>query len=430
MTEVIESKCCSSCRKEFSIDQFIGQRNTNITKTCKKCREINKIQDSKRDKQHRNEVARKNEAKPERKAVKAKWNEENYDKVAKKWMDYRQRKIETEGIEQYLKSNAEYAKKWRENNPEKQEIVNENKKNSKNLQYNVYSRNATLKNLDFTIKYDDYLNIVEHNCYYCGTLQEKGFNGIDRKDQTKGYILQNCVSCCKLCNYMKGSTSDDVFIKRAEHILTFQNKITGNLYPECFANHISASYSSYKSRAIKRNLEILITNDEYNDIIMNNCYLCGKTNNDIHTNGIDRIDNSKGYSIDNVKSCCGECNFMKKDYEIYDIIDKLLLIYENHKNVFFEDETEIIESTNDILLLDSNKSSILETSINNFVNSNTENNKHIVVNKNKKTKEQMREANRLYKQKQREKLKENYGDEEYKKLRANEIAELRKNKTT
>uniref|UniRef100_A0A6C0ASZ5 Uncharacterized protein n=1 Tax=viral metagenome TaxID=1070528 RepID=A0A6C0ASZ5_9ZZZZ len=72
MTEVLESKCCTSCRKEFPMDQFIGERHTAITKTCKNCREINKLRDSKRDKAHRNEIARKNEAKPERKAVKAK----------------------------------------------------------------------------------------------------------------------------------------------------------------------------------------------------------------------------------------------------------------------------------------------------------------------------------------------------------------------
>jgi len=398
MTEVLESKSCTTCHKEFPMDQFIGERHTAITKTCKNCREINKLRDAKRDKAHRNEIARKNEAKPERKAVKAKWNEENYDKVARKWMDYRQRKIETLGVEQYLKLNAEQAKKWRGNNPDKMAKANEDKKNDKENNYKIYKRNADIKNLTFTISYGDYVNIVEQNCYYCGIVQERGFNGIDRKDQTKGYILENCVSCCKMCNYLKGSTSDDVFIKRVEHILTFQNKIIGNLYPECFADHISVSYSSYKNRAIKKELEFLITNQDYHHIIMNNCYLCGKSNNDNHTNGIDRFDNMKGYLIDNLKSCCCECNYIKKDYEFDDIINKFILIYENHKN------NQCCE------------------------NALITNNNIIVRNSNKKSKEEMQEHFITQKKIKQGLLVEKYNDSEGIKRRAKEIAENRNKK--
>uniref|UniRef100_A0A6C0I5H7 Uncharacterized protein n=1 Tax=viral metagenome TaxID=1070528 RepID=A0A6C0I5H7_9ZZZZ len=459
----LDSKCCSSCCKEFPLEQFIGERHTAITKTCKKCREIGKICDNKRDKEHRNEVARKNDAKPENKAVKSKWKEENYEKVAKIWMDSRERQLENLGTEEYLKKQAENAKKWRENNPEKQEIVNENKKHSKKLQYNIYSRNAGVKNLEFTISYDDYVAIVEKSCYYCGILQEKGFNGIDRKDQTKGYILENCVSCCKLCNYMKGSTSNEVFIKRAEHILTFQNKISGNLYSECFANHKSACYSSYKSRALKKQLDFLITNEDYDKIINNNCYLCGKTNDDKHKNGIDRIDNSKGYFINNVKSCCGECNYMKNDYELDDIINKLLLIYKNHKDDDTENEYYNYDKTNTLknsIIYTNNVPENTSGTIEEISNENTvtkqqvyrekmikeygidyvrekqkekmrrlrSENKNIVKNENKKTNDEIKEAARLRKQKQRETLKEKYGDEEYKKIRAKEIAENRRKK--
>jgi hypothetical protein len=54
--------------------------------------------------------------------------------------------------------------------------------------------------------------------------------------------------------------------------------------------------------------------------------------------------------------------------------------------------------------------------------------KNIVKNTNKKTPEEKREIARIRKQKQRQKLKEKYGDEGYKKERAKELAEYRKNK--
>ena len=61
--EVINGeKICSVCCKNYSEDHFIGNRG-NITKTCKKCREDNKKQDEKRDKEHVNEIARVNSKK-------------------------------------------------------------------------------------------------------------------------------------------------------------------------------------------------------------------------------------------------------------------------------------------------------------------------------------------------------------------------------
>jgi GTP:adenosylcobinamide-phosphate guanylyltransferase len=55
-------------------------------------------------------------------------------------------------------------------------------------------------------------------------------------------------------------------------------------------------------------------------------------------------------------------------------------------------------------------------------------NKNIVTNTNKKTDEEKREEARLKKQRQRAELKERYCDEEYKKMRATELAAYRKNK--
>jgi len=54
--------------------------------------------------------------------------------------------------------------------------------------------------------------------------------------------------------------------------------------------------------------------------------------------------------------------------------------------------------------------------------------KNIVKNMNKKSTEEKREEARIRKQISRDKLKEKYGDEEYKKQRAKELADYRKSK--
>ena len=75
--EESKTKQCSTCKKIYEITDFIGVKG-NETKTCKHCREQNKKNDANRDKTHRNEVARKNDSKPERKLVKKTWNENNH----------------------------------------------------------------------------------------------------------------------------------------------------------------------------------------------------------------------------------------------------------------------------------------------------------------------------------------------------------------
>ena len=66
--------------------------------------------------------------------------------------------------------------------------------------------------------------------------------------------------------------------------------------------------------------------------------------------------------------------------------------------------------------------------IKNTENSKTKSNKRIVQNKQKKTKEEIHDAARIKKQKQRQALREKYGDEEYKKMKAKELAEYRAKK--
>jgi hypothetical protein len=397
-TPDISVKLCNTCGKEYDLSHFSGLK-TEITKTCSACREQNRIQDAKRDKEHRNELARIAETKPERKAVKQQWNENNPDKVVKKSLDYQHRLIETLGMEGYLKQKNENRRIWKENNPEKYQEMVERQKRDKQQQYNHYVRGAAERNIRFELTYEEYCDLVIQPCYYCDVIQGIGFNGIDKKYPQDGYVLDNSVSCCKMCNYSKGTLSDDVFIKRAEHILTYQAIVNGRLFPETFANHISGSYKVYRTGAIERNLEFVMSEEEYNDIVAQPCYLCGKQNTETHRNGVDRVDNKVGYISDNIKPCCGECNYMKKNFDLDALLDKYKLIYEKHKN-----RNDVEEATD---------------------NSSKSQNNIIVRYIDKKYVEMYKEHNKQKKQKRLDELKEKFADEEYRKMRAQEIAQQR-----
>lgn len=62
---------------------------------------------------------------------------------------------------------------------------------------------AKKRDLEWAIDYEDYVALIVQVCFYCqGALDECGA-GLDRKDNDLGYMVDNVVPCCSLCNYMK-----------------------------------------------------------------------------------------------------------------------------------------------------------------------------------------------------------------------------------
>lgn len=88
--------------------------------------------------------------------------------------------------------------------------------------YSQYKSHAKYNNRDFEINIEDFKNIVFSNCHYCGsapsnlTKSEKYggpfyYNGIDRKDTSKHYTLDNSLSCCIRCNVAKNNMGYEEF---------------------------------------------------------------------------------------------------------------------------------------------------------------------------------------------------------------------------
>lgn len=271
--EIIDGKKqCSDCFNFKPIEEY------SDTKRCKPCREKDIKQYKKRDKEHVNEIQRIASQKPERKAVKNEWVKANPEKVAFKNLNCR---------------NRDYP-----------------------------------GSIDLTK--EQFETIIKQPCYYCGIMQEKGFNGIDRMDSTKGYEIDNCVSCCTDCNMMKGAVDNITFIQRVEHILTHNSMLKdGKKYPDAFATHKGATMSMYKYNAEQRGYSFELSEEQYYKLILEDCYICGKRTDETHTNGVDRFDNEKGYTFHNSNACCGECNIMKKQMDYSVFMDKLKSIHEN-----------------------------------------------------------------------------------------------------
>jgi len=72
-----------------------------------------------------------------------------------------------------------------------------------------------------------------------------------------------------------------------------------------------------------RNIYWNLTFEQWSDMIQQSCHVCGASptlrEGKVHMmvgtrvpiNGLDRIDNSIGYTLNNVRPCCSTCNYMK-----------------------------------------------------------------------------------------------------------------------
>jgi hypothetical protein len=65
----------------------------------------------------------------------------------------------------------------------------------------TYRRNAKKREIKFELTIEDMKEYWQKPCYYCG---DKILTiGLDRVNSKIGYIKDNIVSCCPLCNWMK-----------------------------------------------------------------------------------------------------------------------------------------------------------------------------------------------------------------------------------
>jgi len=82
-------------------------------------------------------------------------------------------------------------------------------------------------------------------------------------------------------------------------------------------------YSTYVGCARDRKIEFKLTVEEFESFWQKDCSYC---NTPIATIGIDRIDSSIGYEINNVVPCCRMCNEMKLHYTLEEWLDKMYAI--------------------------------------------------------------------------------------------------------
>lgn len=112
-----------------------------------------------------------------------------------------------------------------------------NKASAKRKLLYTYKKAAENRKIRFELTPEEFFNICSKPCNYCGSNpcsitttsrdNDEAFtlihNGVDRVDNTVGYISDNCVSCCAQCNWFKGQLTLNQFLDHIKKIYEFKN---------------------------------------------------------------------------------------------------------------------------------------------------------------------------------------------------------------
>jgi hypothetical protein len=97
----------------------------------------------------------------------------------------------------------------------------------------TYKQNAKDNHREWGLTDSQFDVLIANPCLYCGLTKDEtstryrktkrkwiGFNGIDRVDSSLGYVGGNVVSCCSLCNFMKGAMDLDDFLSHIRRLFS------------------------------------------------------------------------------------------------------------------------------------------------------------------------------------------------------------------
>ncbi len=93
-----------------------------------------------------------------------------------------------------------------------------------------------------------------------------------------------------------------------------------------------------KANAAERGIEWELTDAQALEIMRQNCHYCGggfsnlsshpDFNGNFAYNGIDRVDNTKGYVTGNIVPCCKHCNIAKRDRTVGEFLEWIERVYQ------------------------------------------------------------------------------------------------------
>lgn len=335
----METKICKRCNENKNIENFkITQYKTKLKSgeikisncfklLCIKCDIINK--------------------KEKRKI----YYDNNKDEIYKKRLETpEKRKKFFETRKKYRKRTKNNRKLYDLNNKEK---IKEQKKiywknNFIKHLLDQYKNTDKNKNREFNLNEECVLNkLKEQNskCYHCGINLNTIYNenklsnlSVDRLDLKLGHINNNIVISCQFCNYGRNASNVDYFKDFINSIKT--NKIKNYNFDIDLKIFTQLRWRCYYTDNKKKIVDTITTEHikELYEKQNGKCAITGLPMMNVkqymfpYKMSVDRIDNLKGHTKDNVQLVCLAINYGKNRYTNEDVLAHIDKIKNTHNN--------------------------------------------------------------------------------------------------
>jgi hypothetical protein len=128
----------------------------------------------------------------------------------KEWMlKYKEILKQDEQLNLRFKEKCKTAtRKYKTKNSEKVKEKDREAHRTPKRRFGQAKRGANKRGFEFTLNLKEYSSLTQSNlkCYYnCGNFVPMSGIGLDRLDSSRGYVLNNVVPCCGICNATKNS---------------------------------------------------------------------------------------------------------------------------------------------------------------------------------------------------------------------------------
>ena len=136
------------------------------------------------------------------------------------------------------------------------------------------------------------------------------------------------------CGSHKVVSRNQLMMGKVRSCGCLQEELYAKMREDCIAKNtkpagvaaFNAHYNSYLQRSRDKKIVFELSQEQFRELSGRPCFYCGSPpelryvkeyyNGPCVTNGLDRVDNSRGYIADNVVACCAICNKAKRDLPI------------------------------------------------------------------------------------------------------------------
>ena len=179
------------------------------------------------------------------------------------------------------------------------------------------------------MKPSNYKNIIGQKFGRLTALEEKC-------EIIKGYYRYK-IKCKCDCGNIKEVEKSKLISGNISSCRCYQKECASKLHKKQFGEAaFNECYGAYKKSAKIRNYSFELTKEQFKEIVVQPCIYCGKeltqekrsksSNGTFKYTGIDRYDNTKGYTLENSVPCCKVCNRIKTNMTIENLENQLTLI--------------------------------------------------------------------------------------------------------